>query len=269
MTRRWLYASFLTLFFGLGLHPWTSCALEKPETTLKSDAVTTQLGKKINLSSRFVDDKGEEKPLLDYFGKGHPIVIVPVYYDCPRVCGLILTAMVKLLNELPLTLGKDFKVVTFSFDPEETPSLAAKRAAKFRAQYRIPKDAEVGWEFLVGKEPSIQALLSDIGFKVTPDQGEFAHSAAIMVLTPEGEISQYFTDINFPAWDVKLSLVEASSGKIGSPFDHFLLYCFRFDPTKGKYTWAASLALKGGTVAIALSLALFLVWYIRREPKKI
>lgn len=230
-----LFKVIFIFFLGIS----TAYALESGKDAVATASITTKLGEQVDLQLVFSDSTGETGPLSSFIQNGKPIILIPVYYDCPRLCGLVLNGVTTLLNSLKLDLGKEFQVLTVSFNAVETPELASKRAEKYRNQYRSPELAEKYWHFLVGQTASIDPLMKQIGFNYSPDGKEFSHSTAIMILTPEGKISQYFTDINFSPWDVKLSLVEASQGKIGSPIDHFLLFCFKFDPSKGKYTWAA------------------------------
>lgn len=225
-------------------------ALEDPGAALQEVGVdTSRLGQKLDLSVKFTDQSGETRTLGDMLSSGKPLIVTPVYYHCPRLCGFFLGGFVKLLGELQLELGRDFEIATISFDHEEGVELAAERAAEYRkqlvgSQARTP-DA---WKFYVGSKPDVTTLMSQLGFRYSPDGGEFAHTAAFIILTPQGEISQYFTGIDFSAWDVKLAMVDASRGAIGSAIDHFLLFCFRFDPTKGKYTWAAFNIMRSGVI---------------------
>jgi protein SCO1 len=169
---------------------------------------------------------------------------------------------------MSLELGTHYEVVTVSFDSAETPALAAERAAHYHALYRNTAKGPEHWRFLTGDEPNITQLMTQLGFSYQPDAGEFAHAAAIMILTPQGEISQYFTDINVSPWDVRLALIEASQGRIGSAIDHFLLFCFRFDRTKGKYSWAAWNVLRIGSVGSVLVLASIAFVYSRNRQVK-
>jgi protein SCO1 len=258
---------FLTvLFLSISLCPplW---ALKDPGAELKPVGVSTKLGTKIDLSLPFVDSTGTALTLGQLFTGNRPVIIVPAYYDCPRLCGLILDGVRDVINDLTLELGSDYRVVTFSFDASETPVQAAQRAVSLRKQLSNQAGA-AHWSFLVGPQTSIDTLLDQIGFNVTPDQGEFAHSAAVMVLTPSGEISQYFTGVTFSAWDAKLALVEASRGAIGSPIDHVMLFCFRFDPTKGKYTWAAFNIMRAGGALTLILLAGLIIGLWRRERRR-
>jgi protein SCO1/2 len=245
-------------------------AIEKPGEVLNNDVgIFTELGTKVDLSQEFTSASGERKPLKDFIVPGKPIIVAPVYYKCPRLCGLLLDGLYTLLNELPAELSKDFSVLVIGFDPTETPEDAAKVMAKFNR--RLVGEAAAGKEavhYLVGGEAQVATIMRDIGFKFIKDGQDFAHSAALMILTPSGEISQYFTGITFPSWDVRLSLVEASKGGIGTAVDHLLLYCFRFDPLQGKYTWAVVGLLRIGGVLTLVGLGLVYLLYVRRGTRR-
>ncbi len=233
-------------------------ALEDPKADLQEVGVFTELGRKVDTSLIFSDSLGNKIPLSQVFSSGKPVILIPAYYRCPRLCGLILGGVQKLLNKLTLNLGHDFQVVTVSFDPEEGVKDAAEKASEYR---KVLPDRGVpeAWSFLVGDENNIRPLMDQIGFRYKKDGSEFAHSAAIMILTPDGEISQYFTGIDFSPFDVKLSLIEASKGKIGSPLDHVFMFCFRFDETKGRYTWAVFNLMRLGAIATLVFLVVLIV----------
>jgi protein SCO1 len=220
--------------------PQVLFALENPERVLNVDVgITTTLAAPVDTSLPLVASDGSSTTLSAFAG-GKPLIVVPVYYDCPRMCGLVHQGVLNLLNAINLELGREFVVASVSIDSTETPELARKNGEPLFARLDEPVRARAasGWGFFTGPETSIAPLMNQLGFKFRRDGEEFAHGAAIMILTPDGKISQYFTGVEFSAWDVRLALIEASMGGIGSAIDHFLLYCFRFDPTQGKYTWA-------------------------------
>lgn len=217
----------------------SAVATENPAAVPQEANVTTQLGAEIDLGLVFTDSNGETRQLRDFVSPNRPFIITPVYFKCPRLCGLVFDAFVGLVNSVDLNIGEHFDVLSISFNSAEGATDGKRRADKYLNLYRDPIKAGSGWKFLTGSEQNVSALMQKIGFHYKQDGGEFSHSVAIMVMTPGGKVSQYFTDINFPERDVRLSLIEASEGKIGTALDHFLLFCFRFDPTKGKYTWAA------------------------------
>jgi protein SCO1/2 len=266
---RWPFCLLTLTSVVLAALPLAAHSIERPEEVLNKEVgVYTQLGVKVDLSRVFTDRLGERKPLKNFAIADKPILIVPVYYKCPRMCGLILDGVVNLLNQTTLQLGEDFSVLAVSFDPLETASDAGDAWAKFNE--RLIDDAARGREafrFLVGSDEDVAGLMRELGFKYLREGKDFAHSAAVMILTPTGEISQYFTGIQFSPWDVRLSLIEASQGKIGSAMDHFLLYCFRFDPLQGKYTWAVEGVLRVGGALTLLGLGLVYFFFARKRPE--
>lgn len=241
-------------------------ALEKPEHELESAGVTTKLGTQVDLENTFLDESGQTVRLRDVAKDGRPFIIIPAYYSCPRLCGLVLNGVKEVLPQVGLKLDEDFRVLTVSFDPSDTPAQALERANESRVALPDAQTAARGWRFLTGNEANVKRLMDQIGFHYLRDNGEFAHSAAIMILTPEGQISQYFTGISFTPGDVKLALVEAGRGSIGSAIDHFLLFCFRFDQTKGRYTWAAFNVMRAGG-ALTLVLLAGLILFLRRRER--
>lgn len=259
-----IFAAFLLFILLPTSALW---AIEHPENDLEKVGISTKQGDLIDLGLVFTNSKGEKEPLSTIFAGTKPVILVPVYYGCPRLCGFLLSGVVELLNGLQLNLGSDYKIVTVSFDETEGPELAAERAKQYREQLKNRSNSVSDWHFLVGSKESITPLMKQIGFRYMKDGQEFAHSAVIIILTPGGKISQYFTGINFAPWDVKLSLVEASQGGIGSAIDHILLYCFRFDPTKGKYTWAAFNVMRAGGVLSLLALAAVIFLSARRSGR--
>lgn len=235
--------SLLVLFLTCGpaLVAWS---LEQPESRLQEAGIHPVLGTKLDAGLQFSDSSGKVVTLADVFSRERPIILVPVYYDCPRLCGLLLDGVVKLLKRLTLSLGRDFELVTVSFDPTESTDLAARRKSEYFSRAKISEEQKEYWHFWTGSKESIDPLMQGLGFKFFEDQGEFAHSAAIFIITPDGGLSQAFVNVEFSPLDVRLALVEASEGKIGTPLDHIMLFCFRFDPTRGKYTWAVLSLLK-------------------------
>ena len=258
--------SKLMLVLCLFLVGSPALALEHPEQDLDKAAITTKLGAQVNLDNSFIDESGKSVRLRDVAKDGRPFIVIPAYYHCPRLCGLVLKAVHDLIPQLGLKLDEDFRIITVSFDISDTPALASERAAEFHAGLGAAETSARGWRFLTGSEDNVKSLMQQIGFHYLRDDGEFAHSAAIMILTPEGQISQYFTGISFTPRDAKLALVEAGRGSIGSAIDHFLLFCFRFDQTKGRYTWAAFNVMRAGG-ALTLVLLAGLVIFLRRKER--
>lgn len=258
----------LFLLFSLSLIADSAAAIEHPAAELGGAAITTQLGSKVDLGTKFIKADGSETTLSALVLEGRPLVVVPAYYHCPRLCGLVHDGATKLFNELGLKLGEDYRAVTISFDSNEKPSQALKVKNRVLKGLVTPATSD-GWEFLLGTEDNVRTVMNQIGFGYLKDGEEFAHGSGIFVITPTGEVSQYFTGIEFPASDVRLGLVEASKGRIGTPIDHVLLYCFRFDPTKGRYTFMAGNIMRAGGVITLLALIwVFVVTLRRREARR-
>lgn len=241
-------------------------ALERPGEELKDVGLSTALGSSVDMKLRFKNAEGKVVTLSHFAEKQKPLIIIPAYYHCPKLCGLLLQGVTDLFNELELIPGQDFTVVTISFNPEEDSTLAAERQATYRKKLVKNSDNPDGWNFLVDHKSSVKALMKSLGFNYKKDKEDFAHTAALFILTPDGRISQYFAGIKFSAWDVRLALVEASMGGVGSLLDHVLLYCFRFDPLKGRYTLVAQNIMRAGG-ALTLILLIGLMVTLRRKEK--
>lgn len=265
-------ANFSTLFLSVFLLLVTKTAgsVERPEEVLDTEVgIFTELGVQVDLSLPFVDSNGVSHNLGDYFESGRPLIIAPVYYKCPRLCGLLLDGLYTLLNEIPLKLGDDYNVLVVGFDPTETVENALEVRSKLNTRLKgEAKQRQEALNYVIGDQTSVTALMKQLGFKYLKDGDDFAHSAAVMILTPQGKISQYFTGIQFSPWDARLALVEASEGKIGTAIDHLLLYCFRFDPLQGKYTWAVVALLRIGGALTLIGLGLVYFFFGRRGDRR-
>jgi protein SCO1/2 len=204
--------------------------------------------------------------LGDYFGK-KPLILNLVYYNCPMLCGEVLSGLEHSLRMMKFDVGNEFDVITVSFDPSETPEMAAKKKADFLKRYKRA-GAEQGWHFLVGKQDSIDALTKAAGFQYQYDEKskQFAHATAIMVLTADGRIAQYYYGVEYPPKDLRLGLVEAGQGKIGNVVDQLLLYCYHYDPEAGKYSATILRVLRLAGVATMLCLGTLIFVMIRRGP---
>ena len=233
---------------------------------LKNVGIQQTLNHPIPPDLMFVDDLGRSVRLGDYFGK-RPIILNLVYYNCPMMCGEVLSGLEHSLRMMKLDVGKDFDVITASFDPSETPEMAAKKKSEFLRRYNRA-GAEQGWHFLVGKPEAVNALTKAAGFEYQYDEKtkQFAHATAIMVLTPEGKIAQYYYGVEYPPKDLRLGLVEAGAGRIGNVVDQLLLYCYHYDPEQGKYSATIMRVLRLAGVATMLFLGTFIFVMIRRGP---
>ncbi|MGD0600638.1 MAG: SCO family protein, partial [Terriglobales bacterium] len=233
---------------------------------LKNVGIQQNLNQQIPPDLVFTDDLGRNVRLGDYFGK-KPLILNFVYYGCPMLCGEALSGLESTLRVLKFDLGKEFEVITISFDPKDTPEMAAKKKDQFLRRYNRP-GAERGWHFLVGQPAAIDAVTKAAGFQYQYDEktGQFAHSTAILVLTPKGKIAQYYYGIEYPPKDLRLALVEASENRIGNVMDELLLYCYHYDPEKGKYSATVMRVLRLMGVATMLCLGALLFVLIRRSP---
>src|SRR4029077_4361958 len=211
----------------------------------------------------FTDDLGRTVRLGDYFGK-KPMILNLVYYNCPMLCSEVLSGLESALRVLKFDVGKEFDVVTVSFDPRENPEMATEKKAEFLKRYGRAGAAE-GWHFLTGPEESIDALTKAAGFQYQydPKTGQFAHATAIMVLTPEGKIAQYYYRVDAAPKDLRLGLIQASENKIGTLADQVLLYCYHYDPMTGKYGAIISRVLQLSALATILALGIFMTVLIR------
>ena len=226
-----------------------------------------ELGAKIPLSLHFRDESGRELPLGDYFGR-RPVILAPVYYGCPLLCGQLLAGLTRGLKPLSLEAGKDFDVIAFSINPEEGPSLAQSKKAAILQRYDRP-GSESGWHFLTGEPASIAALSQKIGFRYTynPVTKLFTHAAGAVVVTPEGVVSRYFFGIDYPPKELQLELERARAGRVGSPIGKLLLLCYDYDAATGKYTLSILRVMRVLGTATAMTLAGFVFVMIRREAK--
>ena len=233
---------------------------------LKNVGIQQNLNQEIPANLAFTDDLGRSLHLGDYFGK-RPLILNLVYYNCPMLCGEVLSGLEHSLSMMQFDVGKEFDVITVSFDPSETPEMAAKKKFEFLRRYKRA-GAEQGWHFLVGKPDAIDALTKAAGFQYQYDAKtkQFAHATAILILTPEGRIAQYYYGVEYPPKDLRLGLVEAGKGKIGNIVDQLLLYCYHYDPEQGKYSATILRVLRLAGVATMLCIGTLIFVMIRRGP---
>jgi len=227
---------------------------------LKKVGIDQRLNERVPLDTVFKDEQGHEIRLGDYF-KDKPVVLALVYYSCPMLCNQVLNGMLSSFRAISFNAGEQFEIVTISFDPHETPELAAAKKRTYVKAYNRPS-AEAGWHFLTGDEANIKRITEAVGFRYTWDEQskQFAHASGIMVLTHEGTLARYFYGIEYPPKDVRLGLVEASANRIGSPVDALMLYCYHYDPATGKYGAVVMNIVKvAGVLTIGLIAGLILV----------
>jgi protein SCO1 len=210
----------------------------------------------------FRDETGKTIKLGDYFGR-KPLILNLVYYNCTMLCGEALAGLASAMRLVKFDVGNEFDVITVSFDPRETPEMAAAKKKYYVARYGRA-NAAAGWHFLTGPPDSINALTKAVGFQYQydPKTNQYAHATAIMVLTPQGHISRYFYGVDFPPKDLRMGLVEASHGKIGNAVDAVLLYCYHYNPESGKYGAMVTniLRLAGAATILILGAMFFIFW---------
>ncbi len=268
--------ALLTIASGNAMSQTMSKGIMSPPASvrppyLENVGIEQHLNGQVPPDLTFVDDTGRTVKLGDYFGK-KPLILNLVYYNCTMLCGEALAGLSGAMKMIKFDVGNEFDVLTVSFNPQETPQLAAAKKAEYIKRYGRP-GAATGWHFLTGSAESINALTKAVGFQYQYDaaRNQYAHATAIMVLTPQGRISRYFYGVDFPPKDLRMGLVEASQEKIGNAVDQVLLYCYHYDPATGKYGAVVTNMLKlgGGLTILLLGGLLFVLFRLEKvAPRK-
>ncbi|HXC88458.1 MAG TPA: SCO family protein [Candidatus Cybelea sp.] len=224
-----------------------------------------QLNARLPLDLAFRDETGGDVQLREYFSE-KPVLLALVYYGCPMLCNQTEQGVVGALRMLSFNPGRDYEVVFVSFDPRESPDMAAQKKESAMTHFRRPETAS-GWHFLTGRKESIDALTKGANFRYSFDQKSnlFAHASGILLLTPDGRISRYFYGVEYPARDIRLGLVDASAGKIGTPVDRALLFCYQYDPTSARYSASILRIIRFGGVLTMLALFAGILMFRRRD----
>ena len=255
------------LVLAMGALPANAEVHAPPE--LRAIDVTERLGAQLPAGLAFVDSQGREVELGGYFTGRRPILLTLVYFECPMLCNVVLNGLAKSIRAAEVVPGKDFDLLTVSFDPKDGFETAASRRSHYLEALGSGADLRQ-WPFLTGRESAIRLLAESVGFGYArvPHAREFAHPAVAIVLTPGGVVSRYLYGVDPPARDLRLALTEASQGKTGSSFDRFLLQCYRYDPATRRYGVyiSAFLRIGGLLVFAALSSLLFVLW--KREAHR-
>lgn len=257
----------ITLFFS---HYSSAYDTENPtkydiaKEQKKMDGVGIDLsvkGSNVDLNLPFINEAGETKSLGSYLQNGKPMLLSMVYYMCPSLCNLHMNGMATALGDLELKAGEDFNWVTVSMEPKETYDLAAEKKESYIKNYVKKDEARTGWHFLVGTEPNVDELTNQLGFtyKWDTESEQYAHTSAVYVITSEGKISQIISGVEFDPKTLRLAIVEASQGKVGSFIDRAIMMCFQFNPEKNKYTIYAYNVMKIGGLLTLILLGVFLV----------
>lgn len=248
-------------------------AAESQPDVLKDIAVTPTLGGMLPLEEEFLNEKGETVRLSSFFDGKRPVAIILNYYGCPMLCGMLLNAAKASFEAMNWLPGHQYKIVTISFDPKEKSELAAAKKKSILESVKREdfKAAAVdGWSFLVGKNGSEARLAAALGFryKWIEEEKQYAHGTALFLSSPTGQLSRVLLGLDFPPGDLKLGLLEAGAGKVGSFAEKLVLFCYHYDPKDNKYALLASrLVSIGGVVTVLALLVAYLLWFLRERRK--
>lgn len=235
----------------------------------EASSMEDKIGAVVDPTLAFTDDRGYPFTLKQLFPGDKPVLLVPGYYTCPSMCGTVLDALVTALNDVALQPGKDYHLLNVTIDPRETAEVAANRKATFAAKL-TKAGVEEGWRFLVGDEAPIKALMGAVGFRYYWDEhnARFDHPPALIFLTPQGKVSRVIASSQFDPADLRLAIVEAGEGKIGTFWDQVQLSCLVWDPKTTSYSVAAMTVMRIGGVITVLVLAVMITAMIRRERRR-
>lgn len=236
-------------------------ALDRPKQNLKG--VDYKLAANV-ADAIATDTTGKEVDLIELI-KVRPTILLPVYYRCPRLCGILFDSLFAVVKDIPLKLGEDYQIIAFSFNPKEKIEDSTKKLDEYVAKYKLNKD---GLKFLIADKPNIDNVMQSIGFIYQEDGNDYAHAAVAVFVSPTGKITHYFTGVAFEPKAMRLALIESSEGKLGTILDHVLLYCYRFDQYEGRYSIIASRVVRMGTVTIVIMIALFMFRFVRKKQLK-
>jgi len=250
--------------------------LNKEKPALLDDVgVEEKLGDTIPLNTRFATSEGDSVTIGELMDEGKPVLLNPLYYECPTLCGLVLDAVFNVVEELKWNPGDDYTIISFSIDHDEDHTLAADAKQDVLNDLDRP-GAGNGWHFLTGSEASVKKLTDAVGFGFSYDErtDEYMHMASIMLISPEGIITRYLYGLEMREFDLRNALYEAADGQIGSTIDKAVLYCFSYDPSSQSYVPVAINIMKLGGLVTMLILGIFLtILWLRNsgtsEPPKI
>jgi protein SCO1/2 len=237
-------------------------------TILQNVNFRPELNAQIPLDTSFTDENGQSIELAQYFHQQKPVLLAFVYYGCPMLCTQLEQGVVGSLRMLSFNPGRDYDVVFLSFDDRDTTEMAAAKKKTSLDHFRRPETA-AGWHFLTGSKASIASITNAANFRFNYDTKNnlFAHASGIMLLTPDGRISRYFYGVEFPGRDLRLGLVDASQGKIGTPVDKMLLFCFQYDPSTARYSATILSIMRLMAVGTVAGLLLMILIFRRRDKR--
>ena len=237
-------------------------------TILQNVTFRPELNAQMPLETAFTDESGKRVQLGEYFHQQKPVLLAFVYYGCPMLCTQLEQGVVGSLRMLSFDPGRDYEIVFVSFDDRDTQQMAAAKKKTSLDHFRRPETA-AGWHFLTGSKESIASISNAANFRFNYDSKNnlFAHASGIMLLTPDGRISRYFYGVEFPGRDLRLGLVDASQGKIGTPVDKMLLFCFQYDPSTARYSATILSIMRLMAVATVGGLLLMILIFRRRDKR--
>lgn len=252
---------FFTLLF-LGISPLKSQTVRTSDPELNKIDVIEHLGTQLPLDVELTNSKGEKHPLADYYDGHKPVVLILAYYHCPMLCNLVLDGVTKALYNVRLNFGQDYRVLTVSIDPRDTPEDALQKKESMLERLQQPIDSD-GWEFFIGEEQQVKKLADAVGFEYffVEEKNQYAHPAVVMLTDGTGKLTRYLYGIEYKPNDIKLGLLEAAQGKIGTTTDKILLFCFHYDPDAKGYVLFASNLMKAGGVLTLVFLGLFIAYF--------
>jgi protein SCO1/2 len=245
--------------------PVAGPAADARPPAVRDVAFDQRLGEALPLDTAFRDETGRTVRLGDYFGR-RPVVLSLAYYGCPMLCTLSLNGLASALKTLSFDAGREFEVITLSFEPKETPEQAAAAKKAYLERYGRPAAAG-GWHFLTGDAAAVAAVTLAVGFRYAWDDEtrQYAHPAGIVVATPEGRLARYLYGVEYAPKDLRFALVEASAGRVGTPVDQLLLYCYQYDPVRGRYGAAIMRTVRFLGILTVVSLVTLIAVLRRRE----
>ncbi|MEQ9310807.1 MAG: SCO family protein [Balneolaceae bacterium] len=270
MKRTALFASYLLVVLSLPFNAEAQLNDSQPEA-LQGVGIDEHLGDFIPVNARFATSNGDSVTIGSLFQEGKPIILNPLYFECPMLCGLVLDGVLDVADELAWTPGEEYQIISFSIDPKEDHVLAREYKAKYTSKLK-KNFAQEGWHFLTGNKSEIDKVIDAVGFKYTEVEGtgEFAHSAAIIMLSPDGKITRYLYGIQYNEFDVRNALYESADGKIGSTAEKILMYCYQYDPDSNSYVPIAVNFMKIGGLATLIILGIFLgLLWLREQGKNV
>jgi protein SCO1/2 len=267
MRRFTLLAIYLLAVFLTSLPAIAQVNRETPDA-LQDLGINEHLGDFIPMDAKFAKSNGDSVLLGDLLEEGKPVLLNPLYYECPMLCGLVIDGVINVVDELAWKPGKEFIVISISIDPEEDAALAAKSKKNYLGQ--MDSTTQAGWHFLTGNKSQIDKVIETVGFeyKEIEETGEYAHSAAIMLLSPKGKITRYLYGISYDEFNVRSALFESADGQIGNTVDKLVMFCYQYDPDSGSYTPVAINIMKLGGLATLIILGIFLGVLWLREKRK-